>query len=132
VSLNLVQAGELVGRSKSAILKAIRRGDISASRDAVTNAWLIEPAELTRVYQPRTSAEKDEAGNRNSALETVLLAEVRARLAEVQSVVRDLQQRLTESDRERTRLTVLLTDQRSSSRRGPWSWPWPTRRSLRG
>ena len=44
---NLAQAGAAVGKSKATILRAIRRGVISAERDAVTGGWAIEPAEFT-------------------------------------------------------------------------------------
>ena len=44
---NLAQAGAAVGKSKATILRAIRRGVISAERDAVTGGWAIEPASCT-------------------------------------------------------------------------------------
>ena len=45
---NLAQAGTAVRRNRSTLLKAIRRGAISATRDEATGGWLIEPAELHR------------------------------------------------------------------------------------
>lgn len=104
---NLVEAGAAVGMSKNGVLKAIRRGALSASRTE-TGGWSIDPAELHRVYPPKAPE-----------MTTVdpVLEEVRARLADAQAVIRDLQDRLTESDRERTRLTTLLTHQQPTRSR---------------
>ena len=41
-------------------MRAIRAGRISATKDAATGEWLIEPAELHRVYPP---AEKQAAAS---------------------------------------------------------------------
>ena len=51
MSLSAVEAGELVGVSKAAILKAVKTGRISATKNA-KGAWQIDPAELFRVYTP--------------------------------------------------------------------------------
>lgn len=65
-SIGPKEAAELIGRSKSAILKAIKEGRISATKNATGN-WHIEPVELFRAYpdcvpsgtqSPRTSAPK--------------------------------------------------------------------------
>ena len=55
--LPVAEAAELVGKSRPALMKAIRNGRISATRDAF-GRWMIDPAELTRVYRvvkPTTS-----------------------------------------------------------------------------
>ncbi len=48
--LPISEAAELVGRTRPAILKAIQKGKLSATRDA-HGRWLVDPAELTRVYR---------------------------------------------------------------------------------
>ena len=48
--LPISQAAELVGRTRPALLKAIQKGKLTATRDA-HGRWLIDPAELTRVYR---------------------------------------------------------------------------------
>src|SRR5215831_18790159 len=45
----LSQAAEAVGMNRSSILRAIKAGKISATRDE-HDQWQIEPAELHRVY----------------------------------------------------------------------------------
>ncbi len=65
-SIGPKEAAELIGRSKSAILKAIKEGRISAVKNA-SGSWHIEPVELFRAYpdcvpqgaqSPHTSATK--------------------------------------------------------------------------
>jgi hypothetical protein len=69
---SLSQAAEAVGMNRSSILRAIKAGKISATRDE-HDQWQIEPAELHRVYAAApapASSHTDE-----------LIAELRARLA---------------------------------------------------
>lgn len=50
-SLSLRTAGAAVGLNKTTILRAIQKGTISAKKND-HNEWMIEPAELFRVYRP--------------------------------------------------------------------------------
>src|SRR3954462_14984883 len=103
---NLAQAGAAVGRNRSTILKAIRRGAISATRDPATGGWLIEPAELHRVFPALSpGVAQDTAGDRRDTADN---SELRARLndkdaliAAHQAAIEDLRNRLTESEHER-------------------------------
>lgn len=58
MTLSLKEAAEAVGMTKPAILKAIQRGSLSATRDD-NNQWQIDPAELFRVYKPATVKEPE-------------------------------------------------------------------------
>ena len=49
--LTLAQAAAETGLHRSSILRAIKRGAVSGSRDA-GGQWSIEPAELFRVFPP--------------------------------------------------------------------------------
>jgi hypothetical protein len=49
--LSLAQAAAETGLHRSSILRAIKRGTISGTRDA-SGAWVVEPAELFRVFTP--------------------------------------------------------------------------------
>ncbi len=55
MAYSLAQAAEAVGMARSSILRAIKAGKISATRDE-NNEGQIEPAELHRVY-PAPAAE---------------------------------------------------------------------------
>lgn len=56
MSYTLAQAARAIGRNKTSVLRAIKSGKISAIRDEATGGWLIEPAELHRLYPPAASA----------------------------------------------------------------------------
>jgi hypothetical protein len=49
----LPQAAVAVARDRSTILRMIKAGKLSATRDPANNGWLIEPAELHRMYFER-------------------------------------------------------------------------------
>ena len=49
-TFTLGTASQATGCAKSTILRAIRAGHISANRDERTKQWVIDPAELFRVF----------------------------------------------------------------------------------
>jgi hypothetical protein len=73
MALTAREAGERVGKTRQAIIKAIRKGTLSAEKD-VAGEWRIEPAELFRVYpavpavenEPITRLSSDTAGLRRA------------------------------------------------------------------
>ena len=128
----VAEAAKVIGKSKPTILRAIRRGQISATRDEA-GAFRIEPAELHRSF-PLPSAEAghdptNDATRRDDLRQCLAVAE--ARLAETQDAVRtrddtiaDLRRRLdtaTEQLGEALTQVRLLTDQRPP-RRSWWRW----------
>jgi hypothetical protein len=46
----LAQAGKAIGKNKTTVLRAIKAGKLTAIRDEASGGWLIEPAELHRLY----------------------------------------------------------------------------------
>jgi hypothetical protein len=116
---SLAEAAEAVGRGKPALIKAIQKGRISATRNE-KGEWLIDPAELHRVYPPTKSGtaaeavpgEREEAGGELAALRQVI--------ATLERQIIDLQAQRDDWKAERDRLlgmieshTRVLTDQRS-------------------
>jgi hypothetical protein len=75
---SLSQAAEAVGMNRSSILRAIKAGKISATRDE-HDQWQIEPAELHRVY-PAAPAPA-------SSYTDELIAELRARLEDMRAAL---------------------------------------------
>ena len=123
VGLSAREAAEQVGLTKQAIIKAIRKGSISAEKD-VSGEWRIDPAELFRVYQ--ASVKVDD--NQQPSLAVVdhgLQREVAFRdekIVLLESQLADIRE-----DRDRWRVqaeqaTRLLTDQRPNRRRRWWPW----------
>src|SRR3954454_20262646 len=79
---SLTEAARATGHHRSAIWKAIKRGALSASRDAASGHWLIEAAELHRVF-PATMphiAEGTSGNGLNVPRETGETAVLRAQL----------------------------------------------------
>jgi hypothetical protein len=107
--LTLTEAAKEVGLSRPAIFNAIKRGRLSATKDA-QGRFIIDPAELFRVYKP--------VNNITVNNDTVSLTEVNhlnqllsmkdQLLQQVINERDDLRKRLEEESR---RLTLLLTHQ---------------------
>jgi hypothetical protein len=56
----IATAAAAVGRNKTAILRAIKAGKISVSKDE-NGEWQIDPAELHRIYPPlRSTSMRDD------------------------------------------------------------------------
>jgi excisionase family DNA binding protein len=141
----LKQAAVAIGKSKPTVLRAIQSGKISALRDETTGGWLIEPAELHRLYPPVVPVMVHDVTMNSDVIphETVqlrreleMLREEREReRQEAQTTISDLRVRLDRSEEERrqtqTRLSALLEDKTAApapaaitapAKRGWWSW----------
>jgi excisionase family DNA binding protein len=121
----VAEAAKAAGRSKSTLLRAIQAGKLSATRDPITEGWLIEPAELQRAY--RVASTDPVRADANGAARIVEL-EARfeaeqAKNAVLLDQVSDLRRRLDAEAEERRRLTAILADQRAMPARRSW-WPW--------
>ena len=101
MSLTLAQAAEQVGLNRSTILRAVKAGKISGTRDDA-GVWHVDPAELFRVFEP---AQPEAEAEPQHALANALVAELRARLDDmrrtVEDVRRDRDQRIADLARER-------------------------------
>lgn len=134
MSLSAREAAEQVGLSKQAVIKAIQRGQLSATKDR-KGEWRIDAAELFRVWpaksQPSTGdgsvdALVDATGDMASTSDVARLEaeneQLRERLADKNDVIADLRRRLDAEADERRRLTALLTveDDSPSAPAAPW------------
>ena len=110
----LGQAARASGRSKATIHRAVRAGRLSASRTDA-GGWLIEVAELHRVYPPIVSRDGPGDGRRDTTQplangsEPGETAALRERIAEQAETIRDLRARLDAEAEERRRLSERLT-----------------------
>jgi septal ring factor EnvC (AmiA/AmiB activator) len=125
----LMQAAEATRKSKSTILRSIQSGKLSALRDELTQGWLIEPAELHRLYPPvahdaanapalahhATQPEIEELRREVAHKDELLALEQRERRRDHETID-ELRRQLAATDEERRttlrQLTALLTDQR--------------------
>ena len=135
--LTLAEAAKETGLTKPAILKAIQKGRVSATKDD-KGQWLIDPAELFRVYSPTVKKEMGETQTgsfelllKHKELE-VKLAVTEKRLLDKESEIENFRAQVDDlrSERERWRIqaeqiTRLLTDQREKEQaRKPRFWDW--------
>jgi hypothetical protein len=133
LAITLAQAAEATGRNRSTILRSIRRGTLSAVRDQRTQAWMVDPAELFRVFAPVSALGDAEAAQGSAQMHRadeaaearVLMARLEAAeariadkdstIAEQRAALDDLRRRLDSADEERRRLTMVLADLRTKS-----------------
>src|SRR3954452_2955416 len=136
--MTLAQAAEATGRSRSTLLRAIRRGQISASRDAA-GGFLVDESELSRVFQIGGHDAADDRQLPSFAEALARLEASEARIADKDTTIADLRHRLDEERAERRqtadrlaaaqeRIAALLTHQGASTappaspRRRWWRW----------
>ena len=82
MTYSLQQAADAAGVNKSTVFRAIKAGKVSATRNE-HDQWLIEPAELHRVYPPTTEGNRKLKGNGNDTHQADLAeANQRAAVAE--------------------------------------------------
>src|SRR3954469_17646958 len=86
MSLTLAEAAAQVGVNRSTILRAVKSGKISGTRDD-DGAWHVEPAELFRVFEP---AQPEAEAEPQHALTNALVAELRARLEDMRLTIEDV------------------------------------------
>jgi Fe2+ or Zn2+ uptake regulation protein len=108
MSLSLREAGLQVGRSRQALLKAIKKGTLSAEKQ--TGEWRIEPAELFRVYPPVAVSSSNHPAPDTAGLqiEITLLRE------RIDDLVEDRDRWRAQAEH----VTRLLTDQRPAPQPG--------------
>lgn len=118
--LSLRQAAEATATTKSTILRAIQRGRLSASRSD-DGGWLIDPAELFRVYKPRNvpaQADNVVAGQgappATTAIPAILEAQIESLREMLRRADREAEDLRADRDKWRDQATRLLSDQR------PW------------
>ena len=153
MAYTLRQAATATGRHRSSLLRCIQDGKLSATRDPVSGSWLIEPAELHRLFAPiagtegsaehksvldheHDSAHSSVQTARNTAEHKVVrsaatlveIRELRARLTDKDAQLADARDQISDLrrrlDRADERLTALLTDQRPPPPTAPPRRSW--------
>jgi len=101
-SMSLDQATAATGMVKSSILRAIKRGCISAVRDDL-GRWLIEPVELHRVFPPvaEQRCEGDTAAHGAPGENVAVMAELRMRAELAERQLCDLKAALDDMKKQR-------------------------------
>jgi excisionase family DNA binding protein len=84
MSYSLSNAAAACGVYKSTVLRSIKSGRLTATKDAL-GQWRIEPAELHRVYPPAQSNGAEGNETRHGTTAALMEAQHRAELAEQRS-----------------------------------------------
>jgi len=130
MTYSLQQAADAAGVNKSTILRAIQAGKVSATRNE-HEQWLIEPAELHRVYPPATAGNRKLKGEGNDTHQSELAeASRRAALAELEvnllrGTIEDLRRDRDSWREQAQRLALPAPTPTARSKR----WWWRTRRN---
>jgi hypothetical protein len=122
MACSLAEAAAACGLNKTTILRAIKAGKISGTKDE-HGGWFVEPAELHRVYPPADARSDADNGARTDTQhpaqlsDTVALVEVKSRAELAESRLADLKTALDElrSDRDAWReqaQRLAIADQR--------------------
>ncbi|MDY6981006.1 MAG: hypothetical protein SV201_14095 [Pseudomonadota bacterium] len=102
-----LEASRQTGKSKTAILKAIKSGRVSATKDA-NGQWQIDPAELFRVYPAVSGDGVEKSSAEHSGLQTEIEL-LRQRCSFLEDKLADAKD---DRDHWRQQATALLSDQR--------------------
>jgi uncharacterized NAD(P)/FAD-binding protein YdhS len=134
--LTLAQAAAETGLHRSSILRAIKRGTVSGTRDD-SGQWVVEPAELFRVFPPAVrTGEPADATRQLAQADTAALAHAHERAAQAEQGLSELKAMLADmkADRDRWRDQAdawrdqaqasqkQLTDQREREPQSWWRW----------
>lgn len=134
IELSVRQAAAHVGKSKQALLKAIKQGKISAAKDAQSQ-WRIDPAELFRVYRPlaevtdnvptAAGAAVGDGAHRALAAKDEVIGHLRKQIERLEADKADWRaerDRLLGVIEAQTAHVKALTDARPATKRRWWRW----------
>jgi uncharacterized protein involved in exopolysaccharide biosynthesis len=133
--LPLSECATLAGVSRSGLMKAIKRGRLTATKDERTGQWAVDSAELGRVYTLRhpddtkptpSDTESDVMAEKIRAAEA-LLAQLkderdylRRRIEEESSAIRQLSALLQDRHKDQDKSAPILPPPPAPSRTGFW------------
>ena len=126
---NLATAAAAAGINKSTVLRHIKAGKISATRDEA-GGWQIDPAEFHRIFPPLKTATDHPTPQQRDATTDQLVAELRAVIADLRQDRDHWQTEATDWKAQAQRLLPSpqqqATDQQppatTSRRRRAWRW----------
>ena len=115
MSYSLAEAAKATGTNKTTILRAVKSGKISGERDEHGN-WRLEPAEVHRVY-PVARIDAETPATQHKALTDLLVAELRATIADKNAVIADLRSDRNEWREAHERAQAALTEAIAAAQR---------------
>ena len=128
MNLTLAEAAKATKRSKQALAAAIQKGKLSATKD-VGGVWLVDSAELFRVYAPANQTPNKPEPESGRCLvplvggESAELREMRQRMEAAEARAEDLRRERDDWKEVAQRLTrALPAGSDPKPRRSLWSW----------
>ena len=116
MSYSLAEAAKATGTNKTTILRAVKSGKISGERDEHGN-WRLQPAEVHRVYEPVVRTDAETQATQHNALTDLLVAELRATIADKNAVIADLRSDRNEWREAHERAQAALTEAIAAAQR---------------
>jgi hypothetical protein len=110
MSYSLSNAAAACGIYKSTVLRSIKAGRLTATKDAL-GQWRIEPAELHRVYPPAQRNADERTATHHGAAEALRAALAEQRAADLKEMLDDVRAQRDKWQQQAERLA--LTDARS-------------------
>ena len=114
MSITLTEAAKEVGITKSGLMKAIRKGKLSAAKD-VHGEWTVDPSELFRVYPKSSDSTKDQSGRVviGNSIETNGL---RREIELQREQINNLRDQLSQSSEEKGKILKMMDEQITNMR----------------
>jgi len=128
-SISLADAGKLTGLHKVSILRAIKKGKISADKDE-HGEWRLQPAELFRVYPPLP--EQHNANGEEQHYAAPLTAALEAEISALKQVSQLLRDQLDDTRGQRDKweqAAQMALRQLPAPKAAIRPWWWPIRRA---
>ena len=107
MGITLTQAAERVGVTKQALIKAAKKGRLSAEKNE-KGEWEVEPSELFRLYKPKQPVE----GNQNVKVEDNTQLEINGLKREIEI----LREQLQRAETDKADLSKKMDDQLATFR----------------
>jgi hypothetical protein len=89
LGISIKEAAERVGMTKAGVMKAVRAGKLSATKN-IQGEWEVEPVELFRVYQPaQTQVVTAPTNSDNSEQNRIYVLEMQVSMLEQRIIEKD-------------------------------------------
>ena len=121
----LAEAAQACGLNRSTVLRAIKSGKISGSRDEV-GAWQVEPVELHRVFPPVAAQAAPRAVHQHAQPDVELrvrLAMAEERLSELRHALADMRVQRDSWQAQAERLAITAQGERQGAAQARTSVP---------
>jgi len=119
----IAQAAALTGKNRSSILRAIKRGTLTGTKDH-NDVWHVDPEELARVFRSRANDEQTAPTLADYRLRTEVAEQ---RLADLRETFADMRRQRDDMEKQRDKWEAIATRlSRPSLNPAPapgWRWP---------